>query len=290
MSHSGGKKTAIVFAVYAANEHGLNVFLKIMNQIEQLFSDARIFVGINPCQMQSVLIRYLNNSRLNLTYDITPAELVLDSDASAFQTALRMLLKSQASYGLIWFIHTKSSTNFSHEPTLDWLLHNLVRNRLRVEESFLNPSVGACGVDIVIHPEPIQDVISQYKNYPFSQLQLMYLFTFYVIRGGIVHDFIETCSNSFFSQKINSDRYFFERDFYQIAFMSGHIPAFMHAPQLHFNDWDKVVCNRDTVFKTMNDWIMENHSRVQTAAPLHTSMMGQKEKTSDLEQARTKPS
>ena len=274
MSHMNKKRTAIIFAAYAANEHGLNVFLRIMSHIEQEFRDAHVFVGINPCRMQSRLIQHLQNSQLNLQYDITPEKLIIDSDASAFQTALRLLLKTQDHFDLIWFVHTKSSTNFSHEPTLDWLLFNLLRNRYLVEDTFLHSSIGVCGVDIVIHPDPIEDLISQYKSYPFSQLQLMFLFTFYVIRGSIVHRFIETCCNSFFNERINSDRYFFERDFYQIAFMSGYQPSFLHAPQLHFNDWDKVVCNRNTVFKTVNDWIIENNSSTSNASMINVSMMG----------------
>ena len=77
------------------------------------------------------------------------------------------------------------------------------------------------------------------KFYDFkikTPFEYFYAKTFFVVKGGIINDFISKCDESFFNDYLNiygeknTDRYFFERDFLRLDCFIGtfkKIPKFI---------------------------------------------------------------
>ncbi len=245
------RRSAIVFASYINNDDTLRLGHRFLEVFQSKFFDCDIFIGINPCQKQKEWVNAIENSPLNIKFALTPPDLVMDSDASAYQTALRLLKESHCEYELVWFGHTKGCTSGRYDIT-DSYINNLFLKRDVINEIFRNPEFGIYGLECVLHPEKIEYRISEYRTYKFNPLMILY--SFYVIRGNIVDDFIHNCREAFFTQKLKGDRYFFERDFYQIVFMQGYLPMAENVVQLYFNNWDRIVSDRRAFNNRIKGW------------------------------------
>lgn len=249
----GTKRSAVVFASYINNDDALRLGLRFLDVFQSKFVDCDIFIGINPCQKQQEWINAIERSPLNIKFALTTPDLVMDSDASAYQTALRLLKESKYEHEQVWFGHTKGATSGNYDIT-DRYINNLFLKREVVDELFGNPEFGIYGLECALHPEKIEDRISQYRTYNSDPLMIMFLYSFYVIRGNIVYDFVHNCLEEFFTHKLKGDRYFFERDFYQIVFMQGYLPMVENVVQLNFNNWDRIVSDRRAFNNRIKGW------------------------------------
>lgn len=251
---ASNRKNAVIFASYIPDDEALGLGVLYLRTLFAFLADADVFIGINPCAKQQAWCDAIKQSRLHVRYAVVPEHMAIGSDVSAYQIALRLLKESPQKYDLVWFGHTKGSTTRSYDP-LRHFLRDFFAQRCAIERIFEDERYGTYGCEAVLYPLiPISDAISQYMQFPCTQLGIMYLYSFYVIRGDIVNRFIHNCSADFFDQKIKGDRYFFERDFYQIAFMQGYEPYAERVVQLHFDNWDAVVSNRETFRARVNQW------------------------------------
>ena len=247
-------RTAILFAIYFANDYGLKVARSFLDRFKA-FEDADIYVGINPAEKMREWISDLRAP--NIRYAQTPDHLVIDSDASAYQTAFRLMHESGRRYDLLWFGHTKSAST-GRWNWAEYFGEKFFGRRIAVEHEFEDPDVGTYGPQAVIHPEPILDCITPYLKLPYPMLPIMYVHTFYACRGQPVHYFLKHCER-FLTDPLPAGgrmrpdgepieatpRYFFERDFYQLVWKQGYVPTAGEVVQLDFNGWDRVVSNRE---------------------------------------------
>jgi len=156
----------------------------------------------------------------------------MDSDASAYQSALRSLKESGKDYDIVWFVHTKSSTRSVFMHLVLEIFERFINRRDLVEDSFSNPKIGAflpymARVDDRHISGPLDVILpsSEHKHIGVSSY-----YTFYAVRGSVIKHFVENADPSFWDRKITSwrypleggeidgslqpfDRYFFEREF-----------------------------------------------------------------------------
>ena len=225
---------AIVFASFVPHTQGMLIIEEMFNIYRQYFADCDIYVGINgnPCPEY---LTYLDNlkSELNIIYAITPKDLEIPSDVSAYQTALKLLRDSKKEYNYIWFGHTKGMTNNTSHwrkqfvtdffPKRPEITNNLEASQAGSYSLYLTKYKGKTSFD---------DRLSDYFNFskPYFYTYL-YLFTFYVLKGKYLHQFLNNCTESFYTTKLTnngSDIYFFERDFPHIVWRLGGYPLYKY--------------------------------------------------------------
>lgn len=221
-------KNCVVFAAFVNDDIGLLRLDNIITILEQYFINDDIFIGINPCSHQELIIEYFSKSKLSFRYNITPNHLVINSDASAYQTALKLLKNCEKIYDNIFFFHTKT---VSPEYFINFFSINKEEyiNLLHSNELF-----GAIGEKLLLvskFPEKsgLSNILSKYYNFNYGSLEYFYSTTFFMIKGKILHNFINNCNNSFFEELLTTphepkgDRYYFERDFIHIVDKQGYL-------------------------------------------------------------------
>lgn len=244
---------AVIFASYIPDDESLELGKKYLFALRDNFADSDIYIGINPSENIARWIDTIKSILPKARWRITPPELVIDSDASAYQTALNIWRESGKDYQLMWFGHTKGAVSRCYE-LVDRYINDLFKRKKEIENIFLNPFWNVYGLEAVIRPYNMEEYISQYFQERIDNFELMYLYSFYVLRGNIVKLFCEKCSPMFFCKKIN-DRYFFERDFYQFAFHVGYLPYVEKIIQLHFGVWKNVPSTRKIFIDKIRGWM-----------------------------------
>jgi hypothetical protein len=109
------KRTAVVFASYVPDEPALKLALLYLKTIMTCFSDADVFVGVNPCACRDAWCESLAEAGKRVRVAQVPDHLVIDSDVSAFQAALRSMRDEGGSYDLVWFGHTKGASSRNYD-------------------------------------------------------------------------------------------------------------------------------------------------------------------------------
>ncbi|MBU1349404.1 class I SAM-dependent methyltransferase [Patescibacteria group bacterium] len=251
-------RTAVVFASYIPDGDGLQLGRKYLEAMKKGFSDCDIYIGINPSPMEAEWIETIKCLLPKAKWQVTPGALTLDSDASAYQTALHVLKGEKNKYDLVWFGHTKGVVSKRYNIA-ERYINEFFGKREEIEKIFDFPKYGCYGLEAAIRPYPLEDYISEYFDRKISQLDIMYLYSFYVLRGDIIDKFLENCQDSFFSKKIN-DRYYFERDFYQYSFNLGYLPYVKEIVQLNFGVWRKVPSTRAIFNDKAKGWTAYHHN------------------------------
>ena len=226
---------AIVFATYISKVEDLWIGEKFLKLFNDYYSDYTIFIGNNsPCDEW---INLLNKStdNLNIYYKNTDKNLEIDSDASAFETALSIVKKYKDSYDFFIFMHTKSVTSGCYD-FLDEVTNNFLIKKDYIEEQFLDGSIGSVFPYLGISDKEwinncLNTILPETEH---SNTGLTSLYTFYAIKGVIIKWFLDNVDSYFFELKItdyifmykghaqNFDRYFFERDFPMIYEKLGY--------------------------------------------------------------------
>jgi hypothetical protein len=254
-------KKCIIFASHIPSPEKLSVGLELLNIFVKSFNEYDIYIGINnSCQEWHDCIEEYSKY-LNIFCETTPGHLLIDSDASAFQSALRLLKNTGKKYGIYWFGHTKGATSGSHHirneiTNIFWNKKEIIEKKI-IEEGFsmYSPFMGTCSdrngdVDEKQMNSSLSLFINGHKNNGLSSY-----FTFWVHSGEVVNRFLEESKDIFFSSrlidlKINKagitiDRYFFERDFPMIyqKFVKNPKTLF-HKLLLHNQQHSNYVMNR----------------------------------------------
>jgi hypothetical protein len=222
-------KKCIIFASHIPTSDKLFVGEESLNKFINFFSEYDIYIGINnSCREWYDCIKKYSE-KLNIFYETTPEHLLIDSDASAFQTALRLLKSTGNKYEIYWFGHTKGATSNSHgirnEITkIFWDKKEIIEQKI-IEEEFVmySPFMGTCSdgdgnVDENQMNSSLSLFINGYQNNGLSSY-----YTFWVHSGEVINRFLDDAKDIFYDNKLidfkineegnTIDRYFFERDF-----------------------------------------------------------------------------
>lgn len=245
----------LIFACYMDEPEYLPHLKVFIDLFEKHFADCDLHVGLNPCRLRSEARRLFAKSRLAPRVRVTPRRLVLDSDASAFQTALRDLAETGRRRELYWFCHTKGATSREYD-VLRGLMIELLLRRQAIEQSFRETDIGVYAPVAARYTHGSR-VVSRYMRFPRKPLHLACLYSFYVLRGDLLWNFLDNCDRSFFEEPLPT-RYFFEGDFPQIAFMQGHPPLVRQVAQLPVGRGSELLSTRETVDEEIGRWMLEN--------------------------------
>lgn len=228
---------AVVFALYCPEASRLGFIRYFIDLFKADFADCRFFVGINPPLLPEVA-GFLDRQRncLNLSYAVAPDHLVVDSDASAYQAALRLAAASGECFDYYWFGHTKGIVRPQPNVICDmhsnfWTKRKLIQRWLAV-----HPHWGAFSPSVTFMPEgESSDALDRFCSFPCGGNRAMYPFTFYVIKGRLIREFLAR-QKRFFDTNLGtaSDRFFFERDFpslvWKLGAEFGHVKTY-HDPE-----------------------------------------------------------
>jgi hypothetical protein len=216
-------KKCIIFASHIPTSDKLFVGIESLNKFVESFNEYDIYIGINnSCQEWYDCIKDYSK-KLNIFYETTPDHLLIDSDASAFQSALRLLKSTGNKYEIYWFGHTKGATSGSHEirkqiTNIFWDKKEIIEQKI-IKEGFsiYSPYMGVTSTKNYMNTS-LTLFINGYKNDDLSSY-----FTFWVHKGEVINRFLDESKDIFYNNKLIDfrttddkyflDRYFFERDF-----------------------------------------------------------------------------
>ncbi|MBG0776639.1 MAG: hypothetical protein H0S85_09430 [Desulfovibrionaceae bacterium] len=246
-------RTAIVLASYMTGEAYLRYWQRLLRLFGDEFPEADLFVGVNPCPLAEPWLAALDASGLAVRSAVTPAGKVVASDASAYQTALRLLRDSGGRYDLVWFAHTKGATS----NAVDALSANVIElflNKEGVIRLFAEePRCGLFAAAGVVLPKP-RTLVDRYRSFRYPPLALSPIFTCYAVRGAPLHAFLDGCDVSFFDARIPGT-HFFEFDFPQAVFRQGYAPVVRKVVQCEVGDLAKVVSTEKTYAAVLGEWL-----------------------------------
>lgn len=215
-------KDAVVFACWFSVPERCNQYIDAMRNN---FPNEDVYFGINPSSSNYhktlPLLGYENIELVNENQ-------VVNSDASAYQAALKNLRNSGKEYDNIYFIHTKAMSYPQEQiwfSSYDSYYLGFFR-QLQTIRNILDTETNVGGVSYVGRNEPMNDsgyskALDKYMKFPTDNVEnIMSLLTFYTIRGNIVNKFLKNTSEDFFTDTL--DRYFFETSFPLIVDKMGY--------------------------------------------------------------------
>ena len=226
-------KSCIVFACTIITEERLIVLHRFLQSFKEDFADCDIFVGINHVSLPNVE-HIVNSYGLNVVSMLRCREdLYAESDASAYQVALRDLAISGKRYDNYWFLHTKSGVNEHSNYLREWYIDNFLKNRLSIESFMKNtPGIGSYGLLGLEFDKNKQYTetdceLALFENklsedLPCTHSNFFYIHTLYVIGKGPMEKFFNLATDVWFNTKLN--RYYFEGVFPFIVSRSGYFP------------------------------------------------------------------
>lgn len=220
-----GLKNCVIFASWVPNITRGKEYIKYL---EEFFVDYDIYVGINP-NSDNQWKQCLSDSKLNVIYEDVSEELSLKTDASAYQTGLKLLKNSKKQYGIVHFIHTKGmsypDSNSSHTWNVAFTNYFVdyckIKNNI---ENKIKDNIGGCGGWASIWFNANSDghikELDKFYKFKYRAQNIMLFMTFYCIRFDIIENFINCCDSTFFSNRLNLP-YFFEFGFPHIVTKNG---------------------------------------------------------------------
>lgn len=208
-------KDCVIFAAWVPYIHRLQVYIDL---IKNKYIDCDIFVGINPNSHPQSESIFRANGISNIIH-VNP-ELVVNSDASAFQAALKLYKESNKNYRYVYFIHTKGMSYKSEDQwkiSRESYFDSFVNKRKECEQLLEPDDVGGCGLVSnfcwTLHTSDYVKSVTNYIDTPYNNVQdVMWLTTHYVIKNECIKYFVDNCKHEFFNTNLK-DRYYFESSF-----------------------------------------------------------------------------
>jgi hypothetical protein len=250
--------SCVLFSCTITKHSRLHVLREFIEALSRNFKNSDVFVGINYNSLPETE-NILKSSGLKIKgIERASEELYTESDASAYQAALRLLKKSRYTYDFYWFVHTKSGVNKHSDSLKKWYIHNLLSKKENIEE-FLKamPEVGSYGLLGVEYDKNkvylekdceiklIENELS--KELPYTHANFFYLHTIYVLTKNPLSRFFELTTQEWFNTKL--DRYYFEGIFPFIVSRTGYFPYVEN----------RYSCNSKDLSTYINEWIEENN-------------------------------
>lgn len=253
-------KTCVVYAAYIPDSTKLNVIRDFFSTFNKNFSDAVFYIGINPGSvpnLSKVIMEYGINCNI---YEV-PENLNTNTDASAYQAALKGLKDSNQKYDIYWFGHTKGGAN-PREGERKLYIDDFFSKRKEIEDMFINyPMLGSWGirgnsisaagvkwkdydVDLIV------PVCNNYKMSPlnYTHVNWSYVETFYTLKKEPVESYLDLCNDNFFTVRINP--WYFETVMPWFPSRCGYFPYVKIKRDL----WN--LCELTDITK---EWINENN-------------------------------
>lgn len=234
-------RRCIVFSSWVP-EASLRLGRYYLKTLRRYHAETDIYMGINhgssPAWMERV-----RQSGLKIAYGLVPKARHINSDAAGFIEALRLLKQSAEHYDTIWFAHTKGASynNFNRSrSTRNYYEQHFWSQQERMEQVLLSePATGLVASKIMINRAQLHndhsDRLAEFYPFPFRSIGYFVVETFYVMRGSVVHEFLDRCPASFFNQNLvddlGFDRWFFEAVFVSICDRMGCEPRALDEAQ-----------------------------------------------------------
>lgn len=263
------KNSCVILACSIFSKDRLFVLREFLKSIEENFLESDVYIGINYSsiiEVEDVIKEY------NIKCSISRLEdesLYSQSDASAYQQALKLLKDSNKKYEHYWFIHTKSGVNSHSDYLRSWYIEKLIGRKNHIED-FLssNSEFGSYGLlglefDENRNYQETDTEISLFKNKKTDSLNynhapFFYIHSLYVISKESIQTFFDNISDLWFNSKL--DRYYFEGIFPFIVSRSGHIPYLAN----------RISCVGTDLKPIIDNWISKELSK-STAIDYETS-------------------
>jgi len=265
------ERYAVIIASHIPSVNDIWVGKEILEQIRVNLPNSEIFVGINPSPVQEEWINVVKEYTSN--YNVTPNHLVINSDASAYQTALKMYKnKGHKDYDLVWFLHTQGTKSGRHDVRRSHL-KTLLDDHLEIVDLFKRDKLlGAYGNSLSPLPSCWGDSEWDFYLGRFGlefvnrPIRCFLVGTMYVIRGYILNNFIFKCNDSFFNEILHNphtngsgDPWFFERDFIHIVdgFTNHYIKS-----KYTINNYNiplNGLTDNEHYEKLLNNWRVKNN-------------------------------
>lgn len=264
-------KNLVIFASNIPNKNKLNIGESILDLVSKHIPNNNIYIGVNDSDQSwlDIVSRYNHN--------ITPKELLVRSDASAYQSALRGYVNSNDNieYDNVFFLHTQGTKSGRHSVR-EFHLDNLVKNyNEAIEKLYHDEKYGIYGAtfspvtrfnqNIVNDNKGIWYTLDKYYNFPYCPFPYFYIGTMFIIKFKILKEFLNNCNKSFFSEKLttvhtpkNTDLWFFERDFPQVIFRQGYLPTY----KCLYNNYGLKNFNEEEYLKDLIAWKKQNNLSV----------------------------
>lgn len=215
-------KNCIIFASHIPSPDKLYIGKEFLDKFYKLFYDYDIYVGVNNSCNEWVNLLDEYSKKLNLKYDITPENLLVDSDCSAFQTALRLLKKNNKKYKFCWFGHTKGATSGDDDFRKE-VFDLFWDNREKIESKMLKETASLYSPYVTLNPPGYgENLLSPLLTHTRKVNQLTSLYTFWVHFGEVIEYFLNNHGQNFLTENITHmcgvdgqqyNRYFFESEF-----------------------------------------------------------------------------
>lgn len=213
---------------------------------QRRFADSTIYVGINAGSSQDWRAA-LSASGLDVVLCETPAHLVVDSDVSGFQSALRTIRNTGARHDFYWFGHTKGATHdaIRHTDGLREVLERDFWSRRDEVEQRCDPARHGAFLAYPMLTTTRSEEIVDYLRGVFPALYppvgAFPTYTFFGMTGVSLRNFLAGAEDRFFSQNLIAgtglSRYFFEGGFAWVADMGGFEPYLLEkGPLLSADD------------------------------------------------------
>lgn len=223
--------SCIIFSVTILSKDREFVLRRFLETFKSKFSDSDFYIGINPGSLDNIE-DIINEYKLNSQIARADVSLYSESDASAYQIALKLLYDSNKKYDNYWFIHTKSGVNSHSDYLREWYINNFLNRRENIEIILSNKDIGSYGIlgleyDPNRHYNETDTEISLWENnisdeLPYTHANFFYIHTLYVLTHEPMEKFFKLITNSWFNSKL--DRYYFEGIFPFIVSRSGYFP------------------------------------------------------------------
>lgn len=222
--------SCILFACSVSQDREF-VLRKFLEAFKLKFSNSDIYIGINP-ESSINTENIINEYKLNTQIIKVEKSLYNESDASAYQAALKLLYNSNKKYDNYWFVHTKSGFNSHSDYLREWYINNFLNKRENIEIFLTNKDIGSYGMlgleyDPYRHYSETDVEISLWENnisseLPYTHANFFYIHTIYVLNYKPIEKFFNLINNLWFNSKLN--RYYFEGVFPFIVSRSGYFP------------------------------------------------------------------
>jgi hypothetical protein len=221
-------KFAVILASHIPSTDKIWIGEDILKKIKENLPTADIFVGINPSECLNEWVDVVK--KYTKYYEITPKELIISSDASSYQSALRVYRDNIKYYDLVWFLHTQGTKSGRHEVRENHLKTLLYEKDFVIKHFKEEPKLGGYGHSLTPLPNCWVDsdwdfYLKRFNlNFINRPIRCFFVGTMFIIKGEILNNFIEKCDKNFFDEILHNphtngegDPWFFERDFIHIV-------------------------------------------------------------------------
>lgn len=211
-------KNCVVWAFWLKNRIQYSFYEGLM---KEYLPNCDYYIGINNDfdWYNSLLL----SSGLNIkTIERVPQNILVPSDASAYQAALKGYKNCKEKYDNVYFIHNKGSSHYDWQKRGHDYVWGFLQNLKQIDELFKDEQCGGFSNWGEINEGVWDDQLNEFYEFKYKKgIDIMWLCTLYAIKGHVLDNFILNCNESFFTKQL--DKYFFEAAFPSIVDRQGYM-------------------------------------------------------------------